>query len=176
MDTSEAKVPATPEAGSQPAPRHPLLALREEMDRLFDDFFTGLPSTPFWRRRAAVDPWRRFQGMFEATFPTADMVEGDRDYRITAELPGMSEQEIEVALSGDVLTLKGEKRDEHEEKGANRHVSERRYGSFQRSFVLPEDADAEKVEAAFRNGVLTVTVPKRPDAKAPQRRIEIRAA
>ena len=176
MDTSDAKVPAAPEPGSPPTPRHPLLALREEMDRLFDDFFTGFPATPFWRRRTGTDPWRRFQGMFEGTFPTADMVEGDRDYRITAELPGMSEKEIEIALTGDALTLKGEKREEHEEKGASRHVAERRYGAFQRTFALPEDADVEKVEAAFKNGVLTVTVPKRPDAKAPERRIAIRAA
>ena len=114
--------------------------------------------------------------MFEATFPTADVVEGEKDYKITAELPGMSEKDIEIALAGDVLTLKGEKKEEHEEKGQNRYVSERRYGSFQRSFALPEDADPEKIEAAFKNGVLTVTLPKRPEAQAKQRKIEVKAA
>jgi HSP20 family protein len=117
-------------------PWHPLATLRDEMDRLFDDFFTGWPMTPFRRWRLETDPWRRFQGMFEATFPTADVVEGEKDYNIMAELPGMSEKDIEIALTGDVLTLKGEKKEEHEEKGQNRYVSERRYGSFQRSFQL----------------------------------------
>ena len=114
--------------------------------------------------------------MFEATFPVADVVEGERDYRVTAELPGMSEKDIEIALAGDVLTLKGEKKEEHEGKGQNRYVSERRYGLFQRSFALPEDADPEKIEAEFKNGVLTVTLPKRPEAQAKQRKIEVKAA
>jgi HSP20 family protein len=81
-------------------PWHPLATLRDEMDRLFDDFFTGWPMTPFRRWRLETDPWRRFQGMFEATFPTADVVEGEKDYNITAELPGMSEKDIEIALTG----------------------------------------------------------------------------
>ena len=127
-------------------------------------------------RRLDTDPWRRFQGMFEATFPIADVVEGETDYRITAELPGMSEKDIEISLAGDTLTVKGEKKEEHEEKAQNRYVSERRYGSFQRSFALPEDADPEKIEAAFKNGVLTITLPKRPEAQAKQRKIEVRAA
>ncbi|MGD9507525.1 MAG: Hsp20/alpha crystallin family protein [Geminicoccaceae bacterium] len=155
-------------------PRHPLLGLREEMDRLFDDFFGGSSLMPF-RRRVDTDPWRRFQGMFEATFPTADVVEDGKSYRISAELPGMSEKDIEISLAGDVLTIKGEKKEEHEEKGKSRYVSERRYGSFQRSFALPEDADAEAIEASCRNGVLTVTLPKRPEAQAKMRRIEVKA-
>ena len=106
--------------------------------------------------------------MFEATFPTADVVAGEKECKITAELPGMSEKDLEIVLAGDVLTLKGEKKEEHEEKGENHHVSERRYGSFQRSFALPEDADPEKIEAAFKNGVLTVTLPKRPEAQQPR--------
>ena len=157
------------------APWYPLATLREEMDRLFDDFFTGWPMTSIRRRRVDTDPWRRFQGMFEATFPTADVVEGEKDYKITAELPGMSEKDLEIALAGDVLTLKGEKKEEHEEKGQNRYVSERRYGSFQRSFALPEDADPEKIEAAFKNGVLTITLAKRPEAQAKRRKIEVKA-
>jgi HSP20 family protein len=114
--------------------------------------------------------------MFDETFLTADVVEGDKDYRITAELPGMSEKDIEIALVGDVLTLKGEKKEEHEEKGESRYVAERRYGTFQRSFALPEDVDAEKIAASFKNGVITVTLPKRPDAQPKQRKIEVKAA
>ena len=114
--------------------------------------------------------------MFESTFPTADVVEGETDYRITAELPGMSEKDVEISLAGDVLTLKGEKKEERDEKAPNRYVSERRFGSLQRTFALPEDADPEKIDAGFKNGVLTVTLPKRPDAQAKQRRIEVRSA
>lgn len=181
---TDAGVPAKPEtelkAPTPPrereASRHPLVALRDEMDRLFDDFFTGLPTTPFWRRRREMAPWRPFLSMFEAAMPVADVVEGEQDYRITAELPGMSEKDIEISLAGDVLTVKGEKREEHEEKGQNRYVSERRYGSFQRSFALPEDADPEKIDASFKNGVLSVTLPKRPEAQAKRRKIEVKSA
>ena len=168
---SEASAPA----GGGTLPWYSLPALRDEVDRLFDDFFTGWPRPAIRRRRMESDPWRRFQGMFEATFPTADVVEGEKDYRITAELPGMSEKDIEIALAGDMLTLKGEKKEEREEKEENRYVSERRYGSFQRSFALPEDADPEKIEAAFKNGILTVTLPKRPEAQAKRRKIEVKA-
>jgi HSP20 family protein len=168
---SEASAPG----GGSGSPWYSLPALRDEVDRLFDDFFTGWPRPAIRRRRMESDPWRGFQGMFEATFPTADVVEGEKDYKITAELPGMSEKELEIALAGDVLTLKGEKKEEHEEKGKNRYVSERRYGSFQRSFALPDDADPEKIQAAFKNGVLTVTLPKRPEAQAKRRTIEVKA-
>ena len=174
MDSKDVRVTAaTAPAGTEPS-RHPLLTLRDEVDRLFDDFFAGFAAPMFRRRRLDADPWRRFQGMFEGTFPNADVVEGEKDYRITAELPGMAEQDVEIALLGDVLTLKGEKKAEHAEKDRNRYVSERRFGSFQRSFALPDDADPEKIVAEFKNGVLAVTVPKRPGAKPQERRIEVK--
>jgi HSP20 family protein len=113
--------------------------------------------------------------MFDATFPVADVVEGERDYRVTAELPGLSEKDIEISLAGDTLTVKGEKKEEREEKAESRYVSERRFGSFQRSFQLPEDADPEKIEAGFKNGVLTITLPKRPGAQVKRRKIEVKA-
>ena len=181
----EAKTPATTGTeGETAAPvppgrdegRHPLAALRDEVDRLFDDFFAGFSVAPFRRRRLETDPWRRFQGMFEGTFPAADVVEGEREYRITAELPGMGEKDLEISLAGDVLTVKGEKKEEREEQGGNRYVAERRFGSFQRSFRLPEDADPGKIEAGFKNGVLTVTLPKRPEAQAQRRKIEVKPA
>ena len=181
MAKAETKSPAKTETVAKapmPVPGwgpHPLGALRDEMERLFDDFFAGFPVTPLRRWRLETDPWRRFQGMFEATFPVADVVEGERDYRVTAELPGMSEKDIEISLAGDTLTVKGEKKEEREEKAENRYVAERRFGSFQRSFQLPEDADPERIEAGFKNGVLTITLPKRPDAQAKRRKIEVKA-
>jgi HSP20 family protein len=86
----------------------------------------------------------------------------------------MEEKDIDVSLSGDTLTIKGEKRQEREEKGDNRYLSERSYGAFQRSFSLPENVDREKIAAAFAKGVLTVTLPK--SAKAAPKKIEVKTA
>ena len=88
----------------------------------------------------------------------------------------MSERDIDISVSGNALVLKGEKKEEHEEKAGNRYVAERRFGSFQRSFGLPEDADADRIEASFRNGVLTVVLPKRAEAQAKARRIDVKPA
>lgn len=177
MADVEAKTPAQPEAErkapSMPPARHPLLALRDEMDRLFDEFFAGSMLSPF-RRRFEAEPWRRFQRMFEASFPAVDVAETEQGYKITAELPGMEEKDVELSLSGDVLTIKGEKKQEQEEKKENYFLSERRYGSFERSFPVPEDADPEKIEATFKSGVLTLTLPKKPEAQAKRRTIEIK--
>ena len=130
MDTLGTKAPAKPEAENKPMPaapprepgRHPLMALRDEMDRLFDDFFAGFSMLPF-RRRFAMDPWRRVQGMFEqaGTFPALDMAADEKEYRITLELPGMDEKDIELTLGDDMMTVRGEKRQERE-KSDRSHV------------------------------------------------------
>jgi HSP20 family protein len=103
-----------------------------------------------------------------------DVAERENEYEITAELPGMEEKDIEVNVSDDLLTIKGEKREEKEEKKKDYYVSERRYGSFQRSFSLPDGIDANKIEAKFINGVLTVILPKTPEAQKKQKKIEIK--
>jgi HSP20 family protein len=163
---------ATP--APQPAPRHPLLSLREEMDRLFDDFMGGAMS-PF-RRWGLAEPARAFESIWGTAFPTADLAESETEYRVTAELPGVSEKDVELVVDGDVLTIKGQKKEEREEKSEKSYLSERRFGSFERSFQMPEAADLDKVEATFKNGVLTVVVPKRPEAARKARRIEVKAA
>ena len=182
MGEAETKAPAKAEAETKAsgvpereAGRHPLMALRDEMDRLFDDFLGNFSLTPF-RRRPEPDPWRRFQRMFETSIPAVDVAENDQEYRITAELPGMDEKDIEIALSGDMLTVRGEKKQDREEKKENYVVSERRYGSFERSFPLPQDADPERIEAHFKSGVLTLTLPKKPEAQAKRRKIEVKAS
>jgi HSP20 family protein len=175
MADKDMKTPGKPETeGRAPAARsrHPLLALRDEMDRLFDDFFAGPALTPF--RRGEAEPWRRFSRMFESGFPAVDVAENEREYRITVELPGLDEKDIEIALAGDTLAVRGEKKQEREEKKESYVLSERRYGSFERSFPLPEDAEPEGIEARFRNGVLTLTLPKRPEAQAKRRTIEVK--
>jgi HSP20 family protein len=119
---------------------------------------------PFWGREAG---W--------SGAPVVDVAEREKDYEITAELPGMDEKDIEVSLSDDVLTIKGEKKEEKEERQKDYHVSERRYGSFQRSLRVPDGVDANKIEAKFKNGVLTLILPKSPEAQKKKKKIEVKS-
>ena len=148
-----------------PAPREehrdPFLAFRREIDRMFDDFFHGAGG------RALGSPF----GPWSGVTPTLDMTETDKELVVTAELPGLDEKDFEVTVSGDVLTLRGEKRSETEDK--NRQFSERFYGRFERRIPLGYDVEEDKVSAAFKNGVLTVTLPKTERAQAKAKRIAI---
>jgi HSP20 family protein len=110
-----------------------------------------------------------------SAMPAIDFSEDDKAYHIAAELPGMTEKDIDVSLSGDTLTIRGEKRDEREEKTKNYHLSERRYGSFQRSFTVPAGVDRDNIDASFSAGVLKLTLPKTADAVKQQRKIEVKA-
>ena len=141
-----------------------------------------------WMERFMDDMWRRpFPSLFgrdrwlpirpsSIRMPSLDVYEEKDAVVVKAELPGMKKEEVEVNLVGESLTIKGEKKAEREEKKQGFHLSERRFGSFQRSFNLPEDADPEGIEAVFKNGVLTVIVPKADDAKAGRRKVEIKKA
>lgn len=182
MTESPASTTPTKEASAQtPAPasaeqRHPLLALREEMDRLYDDFFSGFPLMPFGRRRPMAEPRGPLPGFFGANAaPSVDVVERDYEYCITAELPGMEEKDMELSVANGILTLKGEKKQEREEKKEDYYVSERRFGSVQRSFRMPENADLDKIEARFKNGVLTIVLPKNPATAQATKKIAVKA-
>jgi HSP20 family molecular chaperone IbpA len=98
----------------------------------------------------------------------------DKAYEITAELPGMDEKNVEVKFTAGVLTIKGEKTEEKEETKKDYHLSERRYGSFQRSFTVPDGIDADKIDATFKDGVLTVGLPKTPEAQKKAKQIAIK--
>lgn len=139
----------------------PFLSLHREMNRLFDDAFRGiegrLPSTGF-----GTMGW-----------PHMDVVETDKEYRVTAELPGLEERDVELTFQDGVLTLKGEKKIEHDDKG--RLHSERFYGQFQRSLALGPDVDENTISASFKNGVLTVVLPKSPEVQSKAKRIAISA-
>lgn len=102
------------------------------------------------------------------------MTKSTKAYKLTAELPSITEKEIEVTLANDVLTIKSEKQQEHEEKNENRYLTERSYGSFQRSFPLPLSVDREKLSATFANGVLTIALPKTVEAQKQDRKIEVK--
>jgi len=148
-------------------------SFRTEMDRLFDRFGGSFNMAPF-RRMFDTQPAPRFPTQFDFTVPAVDVAEDTAAYKITAELPGMAEKDIEVKLSGDVLTIKGEKRQEKEEKDKNYHMSERSYGVFERSFTVPKGVDREKIEADFSKGVLTLSLPKRPDAQPETKKIDVK--
>jgi len=151
----------------------PLATLRQEIDRLFDNFDQGF--WPFRRSVFDIEPlWRReFKW---AASPAVDIVEKEKAYEVTAELPGMDEKSIEVKLVNGDLTIKGEKQEEKEEKKKDYYLHERHFGSFERRFAVPAGVDAEKIEASFQKGVLMVTLPKKPEAIKPEKKIEVKSA
>lgn len=134
-----------------------LPALQQDMNRWFNDFFGGFGLTPF--RTFFDESWDSFS-------PKVNVVEGDKEIKISAELPGMDEKDINVSLSHGVLTINGEKKEEEEHRGKNYYRMERSYGSFRRSIPLPSEVDDDKVEAVFKKGVLTINLPKTAKAQA----------
>ena len=127
-------------------PEHPLAT--RMLEEFFDDFpFSSVPETK------------------ENWIPSVDILEKDGSLILRAELPGMTEKQIELKLEGNTLTLKGERKMENEDKKNNYHRIESFYGSFARSFRLPDTVDAEKINAEYKNGVLTVTMPQKPEVR-----------
>jgi HSP20 family protein len=151
----------------------PLAQLRKEIDRLFDESENG-----FWRRPfgqalfGAEDFWRSTSA---GTALAVDISETNGAYEITAELPGLKGKDVDVKLVQNVLTIKGEKTEEKKKEKKDYHLSERRYGAFQRSFRLPEHVDSDKISAEFKNGVLKIVAPKSPEAAKEERSIEIKS-
>lgn len=153
---------------------HPLTSLRERWDRLFDDFFADIPRWPSLRRPLDVEPLRRLAG--GDLTPAVDIKEQDNSYLISAELPGIDDKDITVELQDDLLTVRGEKRAQREEKDKSYHLTERSYGSFMRSFRLPPDADAGKASATFSKGVLSISVPKSAQAQSKVKKIDVKTS
>ena len=161
-----AKTEITKSPESTPArPGDIFSAMRDEMDRVFERFQHGWPRFPaLFRRDGAI------------TVPELDVRENTNAIVIEAELPGVDEKDVSVTLANGLLTIKGEKKHEKEEKGENYYVSERSFGSFERSIRLPDTIDEGKVEAKFDKGVLRVTAAKKPEAVKAERKIEIKKA
>ncbi|PHK93180.1 molecular chaperone Hsp20 [Pseudoroseomonas rhizosphaerae] len=164
-----APIPGMPERFWQP-----LTGLRDEVDRIFDNFWRGFAGGPP-RRGEMMQPWRAGLPV-SMSAPAMDVVEDEKGYRIVAELPGMGQEDVELSLSGDTLTIKGEKKERREEKSTNYYLSERRFGFFSRSFELPQSVKRDGIEASFDKGVLTVLLPKTPDAAQQTRKIEVKSA
>jgi HSP20 family protein len=143
--------------------RDPFLSLHREVNRLFDDVFRGFDS-----RLPALGRFSSFGG---GGWPNVEVSDDEKEILVTAEVPGLEEKDIEVLLEDGVLTLKGEKRSETEDK--DRQFSERFYGRFERRIPLGYEVEDDKVSADFKNGVLTVALPKTERAQAKAKRIAI---
>lgn len=173
MAETETKVPSeAPKAA--PAPSSPFDTLRREIDRVFENF--------------GLDLWKRPHGSGSMEFnlqwphasarglaPAVDVAEKDQEFEITAELPGLDEKDVEVKVANGMLTIRGEKKEEKEERQKDYFLSERRFGSFVRSFGLPAGVDPDKIEAHFAKGVLTVRLPKTAEARN-EKKIAVTAA
>jgi len=170
------KLPVKTEKPALPAEREWMSfdSLRREIDRLFEDF------RPFGWRLPARRPMGRLdlaKGSSDwSVSPAFDLFENEQAFEITAELPGIDEKNIDIKLSNHLLTIRGEKSDAREEGDRDYYLSERRFGSFQRTFQIPEGVDADKIEASFSKGVLTVQLPKSSEARHAEKRIAIKAA
>lgn len=152
----------------------PFETVRRDLDHLIDDLARSLRRMPFDFLGAATAPSASDSPAWQLA-PAADIVNKPTCYQISAELPGMDEKNIEVKLSDGMLVIRGEKKHEKEEKGEGYYLSERRFGSVERSFRIPPGADTSKIEAILRNGVLTVILPKTAEAKA-EKTISVQAA
>lgn len=154
-------IPVGSERGLSRSQSNPFAALQQEIDRLFDGFsrgFASFPSLPTTREM----------------MPSMDVSETDKEIEITTELPGLEEKDIQLNVADDVLTIRGEKKNEREETKKDYHLVERSYGSFVRSVQLPNGVNAEGIKAVMAKGVLKVTVPK--PAPAQSKKIDIKSA
>lgn len=142
--------------------RHSLSSLQNEINQVFDEFFSGLNAS-----------WTSDKKMLT---PVIDIIENDKNFKLEAELPGMDQDDIEVSVNDNFLTIKGEKNAYKEDKDENYVRRERSYGSYLRTITLPDTADGDKAKATFKKGVLWVEIPKKAAAIKPAKKLEIKSA
>ncbi|MDB2414213.1 Hsp20/alpha crystallin family protein [Rickettsiales bacterium] len=147
--------------------RSPFTSLNQEINQVFDDFFNGfqneLPTSSLWAGNNLL------------TLPV-DVIENDKSFKIEAELPGLKQEDVDVTINDNYLTIKAEKKASKEDKEDNYVRRERFYGSYQRTISLPETANADKAKASFKKGVLWVEIPKKEEAVKSSRKVEIKEA
>ena len=143
---------------------HPIYSLHRAMDQLFDQFFGNFERLPFGTPEGWTGPFS----------PQVNMAESDKDIRVTAELPGMDEKDIDISISKNTLTIKGEKKEEKEEEEKDYYYAERSFGAFRRVISLPCEIDTKKVDASFKKGVLTITLPKIVPSEAEVKKISVK--
>ena len=144
---------------------HPMAEMQRQMNAVFENFWRGID-----RPSGSMDL------PLGDGVPRSDVVETEGGVEVSVELPGMEQRDVEVSLTGDSLTIKGEKRIETQEEKRGYYVSERSYGSVYRTIPLPPGVDADKAEATFKNGVLTVRLPQTAEAKEKVKRVEVKSA
>lgn len=142
---------------------HPLLSLRRDMERVFEDFFHDFQNIALGR-----SPFEKSDFL-----PHIDVGENEKEIHVSAELPGMTEKDIEVTLENNILTIKGEKKAEEEHKNRDYRYMERRYGAFYRTIPIPDQVESEKIGAYFKNGILNIVLPKK-EVKAKGTKIDIK--
>jgi len=138
-----------------------IFSMQRDINRLFDNFFRG-DRTP--EESTSLSLWT----------PAVDIEEREDAYSVKVELPGVSKEDVKITLESNTLTIRGDKKQEKEEKGKNYHRVERSYGSFQRSFALPSTVKAEKIDASYKDGILEITLPKAEEAKPKQIEVKVR--
>jgi len=163
-------LPVSVQRHGQPRPYSTITQFHQELDRMFENFFRGFgfPSMGLGREHSllAQNEWLR---------PTLDIAAADKEYTISVELPGVDEKDVQLELSDGTLVIKGEKKQEKEEKEKNYYRMERSYGSFQRVLSLPEDAEHEGIGAAYKNGILKITIPRKAGPRKESRQIAIKS-
>ncbi|HEX6998575.1 MAG TPA: Hsp20/alpha crystallin family protein [Gammaproteobacteria bacterium] len=145
--------------------RREIESLHRDMDRLFERIWgesEAMSLPDYWGRRELV--------------PQLDVVEDDKAFHVSIELPGMDEKDVDVTLSDQILTIRGEKKEEKETKEREFYRRERAYGAFRRSIEIPASVDTSKIEASFRKGVLTIDLPKTKEAQEKVKHISVKAA
>jgi HSP20 family protein len=185
VPTPETQETTTP-APSERLMQHPLLTLREEVDHLFDNFFSGFALGPFGHSRGMgrdmlqTPAFRRFENAFaglttpfEGLHIKADVRETEDAYLVEAEIPGLDESDIDVTAQDGQLTISGHKKEETQKDEDSYHLTERHYGSVKRSFPIPEGVELGKAKATYKNGVLSVTMPKKEMSKPKTKKIPI---
>ena len=140
----------------------PFAMMQREMNKMLDSFHRNWDATMFPQLTASF-------------MPRLDITEEEKTFTVTAELPGMNEKDIELSISGDALSIKGEKKEEKDDKSKNYYYSERSYGSFMRTIPLPRQIEVDKVSANFQKGVLTITLPKSSEAVATSKKISVKS-
>ena len=142
----------------------------KDMERLFEEFLEDPFFTGFRRR---LPMWKRFKE-FEGISPAVDMVDKKDEIVIKAEVPGVEKDDIHISLTENTITIKGETKKEKETKEEDYYYSERSYGSFARTLSLPEKVQTDKVKANFKNGILEIHLPKSPEAKTKEIKVEVK--
>lgn len=156
------------------ASMEPFTAMQMEMNRWFDDAFRQVAGFGLFPALRAARPFATQGAAPLFGLPATDLKETDQAYLLDVELPGLSREDVDLAVNGDMLTLSGHKAETRDDASASYRISERRFGRFERAFPIPDDVQRDQIQAQFRDGVLKITLPRNPEAGPRRAKIEIK--